>query len=268
VYRYLDTLDGPAALLPVPDAPELYDWTHRNAVDDFGWYKDFVGSAGVVLEAATGSGRVLLELAAAGHRVIGLDNSATMLNRLRSKLGPRTSPNTHTVLADMRQMPVASASLDRVICPFSSFNYLTTQEDQLRFLRETRRVLAPDGRFSFEILGFSLRDGWLTNTGRPVLVDSGPASGPHDPRTIELWSTIDFDSSSQLVSELRYYRVLESGREVEAHSVSWLNRFVLPGEMALLLDAAGLRVLGVHGDYAGGPIEHTSSCLVYVCAPD
>src|SRR5688572_14229671 len=74
--------DDPYAVLP-----ELYDLEHAGFFDDIDLYLRLAEVVGdPILELGCGTGRVLEPLAAAGHRVTGIDRSPPMLNRARTVL--------------------------------------------------------------------------------------------------------------------------------------------------------------------------------------
>src|SRR5215210_3111876 len=63
---------------PYAELPDLYDLEHAGFSDH-------------ILELGCGTGRVLAPLAAAGHRVIGIDRSRAMLDRARATLQTQAS---------------------------------------------------------------------------------------------------------------------------------------------------------------------------------
>src|SRR5918997_6900728 len=72
---------------PYAQLPDLYDLEHAGFSDDVELYlrlADVVGDP--ILELGCGTGRVLAPLAAAGHRITGVDRSRSMLDRARSAL--------------------------------------------------------------------------------------------------------------------------------------------------------------------------------------
>jgi len=98
----------------------------------------FVGSAPGcrVLEVGCGTGHWLARLEAKGFEVTGLDASAEMLARARSRqLRGRLEHGR------AEQLPFAAASFDRIVC----INALHHFSDAATFFAEARRVVAPGG---------------------------------------------------------------------------------------------------------------------------
>jgi len=90
-----------------------------------------------VLDLACGTADFARELAAQGHRALGLDVSPGMLAAARPGRAP-------LVLGDGAALPVASASLDGIVSGFALRNFA----DLPRALTECARVLRPLGRLA------------------------------------------------------------------------------------------------------------------------
>ncbi len=69
-----------------PYKPLMYDWYDDYDQDLSTWMRLAREADGPILELACGTGRVLLELARAGHQVTGVDFSRPMLDRAIAKL--------------------------------------------------------------------------------------------------------------------------------------------------------------------------------------
>lgn len=89
-----------------------------------------------ILDVPCGSGRHAREIAASGHDVIGIDLQPTLLAHL---------PGLPRAAADMRTLPIATASIDLVLNLWNSFGYFARQADEIAALAEFRRVLRPGG---------------------------------------------------------------------------------------------------------------------------
>jgi SAM-dependent methyltransferase len=129
----IDTQQGYATWAPWYDEPgnELLDIEGpivRRILDGL--------PVGVAVDAACGTGRHSLHLAAGGHRVIGIDSSPEMLAVARTKLAEgdwRTG--------DLHDLPVADAEADLVVCALA----LAHVPDLAPVFAEFARVLRPGG---------------------------------------------------------------------------------------------------------------------------
>lgn len=90
------------------------------------------------LEIGCGEGRVTRDLAARGHRMTSADASPTLLAAAEEAL-----PEAEYVLADAAALPFEDDSFDLVV----AYNSLIDIQDMPGAVRETARVLTPDGRF-------------------------------------------------------------------------------------------------------------------------
>jgi demethylmenaquinone methyltransferase/2-methoxy-6-polyprenyl-1,4-benzoquinol methylase len=94
-----------------------------------------------VLDLASGTGDLCVDLARAGHRPISADLSLGMLRADRSG-APRMQ-------ADILRLPVRDASVDGVTCGFALRNLV----DLETFFAEIARVTRPDGRIALLDVG-------------------------------------------------------------------------------------------------------------------
>ncbi len=96
-----------------------YDETRELPGDRLDSYYDRLIAAGVlprsgtVFDAGCGTGQVSLPLAQRGHRVRGIDISATMVERANAKVRPGW--DAHYAVGDVRDIECADASVDAVV---------------------------------------------------------------------------------------------------------------------------------------------------------
>lgn len=100
-----------------------------------------LGPGSLVLDLASGTGDLCIDLRAAGHRPISMDLSFGMLSNDRSG-----APRAQT---DILRLPVPDHSVDGIICGFA----LRNLADLAAFFDECARVLRPGGRISLLDVG-------------------------------------------------------------------------------------------------------------------
>ena len=110
---------------------------------------------GVALDAACGTGRHSAYLASLGHKVIGVDSSAAMLERAREKV-----PRGEFYEADVDNLPLPDDHVDLVVCALA----LVHVPDLEPVLAEFVRVLRPGGS-----LVISDQRGLIRGVGLPVV---------------------------------------------------------------------------------------------------
>jgi SAM-dependent methyltransferase len=92
--------------------------------------------AGDALDAACGTGRFSVRLAARGHRVVGVDSSPEMLELARAKV-----PGGEFHLGELHNLPVRDASVDLVVCALA----LAHVPDLAPVMAQFARVVRPGG---------------------------------------------------------------------------------------------------------------------------
>ena len=113
--------------------------------DDAGCYRAICRAhPGAALELGCGTGRILLELLAAGIDAIGVDRSLPMLRRLRRDAGARGLAPPHVAQMDLRALAL-HGKFNALLLPYSLITYLTDRELAIGVLRQLRALAAPGG---------------------------------------------------------------------------------------------------------------------------
>jgi len=212
------------------------------------------GGSGAVLELGIGSGRLALplagSLAANGIDVWGIDASAAMVARLRSKRGGDRLP---VVIGDMAELDLSSlpggdaTRFGLVFAADNTFFNLTTADAQARCLERVRSVLAPDGHLVIEAF---------------VPAADAPASSV-DARTVAVDHVVltvtKHDRASQTVAG-QHIELRESG--VRLHP--WSIRYAAPDEIDAFAAAAGLSLVERWSDWRQTPFTSDDNVHVSV----
>jgi SAM-dependent methyltransferase len=105
-----------------------------------------------VLDAACGTGRYSAYLAARGHQVIGVDRSAAMLAKARTK-----RPQSEFREGDLEALPLADGSVDAAVCALA----LVHLPEVGKAVAELARVIRPGGRLIIsDVHPFPVLLGW------------------------------------------------------------------------------------------------------------
>ncbi len=180
-----------------------------------------------VLDVGCGAGRHARALEAAGARCIGLDLSASLLQRARQVT------RAPLVRADMRALPVRPRSMDLTVNLFTSFGYFERDEEHAVALREMAATVRQGGWFVLDFLHAA--------TVRSTLVPGPRSIGPGT--TGERRLSRDGRFVCKIVK-------LADGRRLEERV-----RLFAPGELQSLLRESGVTVVREFGDYDGGPLQ-------------
>ncbi len=239
----------------------FYDAENSAMIEDLPLYSELAEESGApILDVGCGTGRVTLALAEDGHRVIGIDHSEQMLARGRRKLEsqPALKPLVTFLHGDVR-----TTALDQqfrmIIVPYNGLTQFITQEEQLAVLRRFEAALDPEG--------------WLVLD----LPNAGEAFGTHDPDTVALERMFVEPESGHMVMQ---QSVSTLNRVTQQLEITWIYdeigkdglihrtlapltlRYIFPGEMTLMLAAAGLRAAHIYGDYDQSEFEDGSPRMI------
>ena len=244
---------------------ELYDHEYQRRRDDVRWYRALATSElgkpdpkKTILELGCGSGRTLVPLARDGWRIVGVDASATMLERCRGRLERVSGAQTELVRADFRELALGRR-FPLVICPFNAFMHLYTLQDVERFLAVVRTHLAPDGLFAFDVLNPDLA--WLSRDPHKRWA----RTRFRHPRTGKLtyYSTsLTYDAALQIAFMRIYYEPAGGGR---TRTVRLTHRQFFPLELGALLHYNGFGVEAHEGGFDGGALLPESEEQVLRC---
>jgi SAM-dependent methyltransferase len=188
------------------------------------------------LDVACGAGRHARALQDAGARCTGLDLSAALLRRAR------TRASVPLIRADMRALPVRPASMDLTVNLFTSFGYFATDAEHAGALAEMAGTVRRGGWLVLDFLNANAVKAGLVPeeeshlAGQPVRIRRELADGG---RVVEK-------------------RITTADGRVFTERVRLFSEEELTG----MLEAASLSIRHRFGDYDGGNITPSSPRIV------
>lgn len=189
-----------------------------------------------LLDLCCGSGHHALRFAEKGHRPVGLDYSAPLLELARAR-----AQSLPLVRGDMRALPFREGAFRSVVNFFTSFGYFLRETDNVMVVTEIERVLSPGGKFLCDTFG---RDHVLAR----LVPEESRSTGDREYRIRRWW-----DAETQRVLkeiEVRRGGSTETFREsVRAYSAE---------ELTAMFTGAGLVVEKLWGDFDGRPSKPDS----------
>jgi SAM-dependent methyltransferase len=238
-----DDRDDPYALLP-----ELYDLEHAQFSDDIDLYLRLAEVVGdPVLELGCGTGRVLLPLAAAGHRVTGIDRSPPMLNRARSAvLESGFSERVALMEGSMTEADRAGGGpFGLVIFSLNGLMHLPTKAEQRAALSAARRSLDPRGMLVIDAV-----------TPNPELLATFDGRIQHegtwrraDGTTIDRFSSRTHAPAEQRIDTELWYDLVGRNGHLQRVRSCFPMRYVVASEIELMLEVAGYAEWKLYGSY-------------------
>ena len=117
------------------------------------WTRVAAAAAGPVLELGCGTGRVALPVARHGAPLVGIDLSAPMLRRARTRMRrARLGRRLQLVRGDIRALPFPDGHFALVMAPYGILQSLTRDRDLAATLAAVAAALRPGGRLVMELV--------------------------------------------------------------------------------------------------------------------
>jgi hypothetical protein len=149
-----------------------------------------------------------------------------------------------------------------ILCPYSAFGYLLSDEDRNSFLKSVRTHLAQGGRFILDLFVphydvLCRADDYLYSDYRRILPNG---------HILERSKTLKKDLTSQVNEVTRHYRILDrSGRLHEEFSTAHSVRYSFRSEIRALLALHGFTIESEYGDFWGNPYHYDAQTMIFVC---
>lgn len=245
---------------------EIYDTLEREIPggDDIAFFRRLAATTDdPILELGSGTGRVTVPLAEAGHTIIGLDRSAAMLavaERRRRALPAEVRRRLRFVEGDMVDFALGRR-FGLAFAAFRVFMALPDPERQRAALARIHRHVRPGG-----LLALDLFDPWLHRitpdpwsareidavrhpvTGRLVRVTGlDHVNDTVAQRFTEHWRFAELDDDGSVIRE-----------EVETLTMRWTYRH----ELRHLLELSGFEPIAEYSDYAEAPPAYGNEIVI------
>lgn len=241
---------------------EFYDAIQSQFQEDIKFYLKIIGrNPCKILELGSGTGRIAIPLAEAGHIVYALDNSKDMHHilklKVRAELRNRIIP-IHSSMTDFR----LDECFDYAILGLNNIFNLTEEQDRIRCFTLVRKHLKNDGRF-------------LIDTTLPSPADLKKMDGTYNfsiiegPENKRGFSIVyrKYDTKRQVMI-LNFLSIdVDSNGKAIFFITPALEYYPSPGEMRLLLHNTGFEIESFWCDYDGTPFEDDPTKLdMIICA--
>jgi ubiquinone/menaquinone biosynthesis C-methylase UbiE len=137
------------------DYAPFYDWENARTLgrrDVAFWRNLALAAGGPVLELGCGTGRISIPLGRARVPLVGIDRSAKMLARARTRVRRgRLTDQVRLIQGDIRFLPFPR-QFALVMAPYGILQSLLREADLAATLAEVRRVLDPGAMFGMELV--------------------------------------------------------------------------------------------------------------------
>jgi len=229
----------------------LYD-SVQGGTHDVEYYLRTIGaSSASILELGSGTGRVAIPLAEAGHTVYALDNSPDMHEVLRGKVFAPVSDRIVQVEADMRDFSLNMA-FDFILLGLNTVFALLERESRRDCFRSVARHLKPDGKF---ILDFMLPSASLVSNKDGMYELSVYRESQDRGCAVVTYSRYEAAKRFSILNFLTLEII--DGRLSRAYVTPALEYYPPVDEIRSLIQEAGMEVVETLSDYEGRPLSDT-----------
>ncbi|TKJ40101.1 SAM-dependent methyltransferase [candidate division LCP-89 bacterium B3_LCP] len=230
------------------DYLQLYQ--HRSAGEAERTIAWLVGAIGLsppakVLDLACGNGRHSVELEKWGFTTYGLDLSWPLLINADS---PGNSSGIVRTRGDMRCLPFADGSFNLILSLFTSFGYFSLPEEDNKVLGEVSRCLSGGGFYVLDFLNATVV--------REEIIPSEEAE--IDGKKVDILRWVD-DRNERIEK-----RILIHERDGALREYRESVRLYSRDKLIDMMNAAGISVKSVYGDYTGSAFEDNSPRLIII----
>lgn len=241
---------------------KLYAAVHDGNPGDVEFYRRRCAGARSILELGCGDARVLAALAEPGHSLVGVDIDPALLELARARLtaGREAGADFELHCADMRELSLPRR-FDRVIIPHGGLYCLLDEESLAATLERVAALLEPEGEL---ILDCWAADGFV--------LEAEPDD--QDPDWLERVKAVEIDGERwEVLERSRWDKPAQRIDATYVHvrvgdeqAVEGLlrQRYVLGEQLRTRLEAAGLELVELHGDFAGLPYDRESELMVAI----
>lgn len=209
-----------------------------------------------ILEVCCGSGRILVPLAKAGHKVTGFDMDEYMLERIPAKTSGLANLSFSKVDAiggdwgnNFDTVILAGNILINIV---SSINY---KEAQKLFIKKSYDALKPNGHLYIDFDCFQHPENIFGNSGERIIFEGIDSFGNYGKVTM---SDSTYEKQTQITTFKRKTEIItKDGERISRESVG-VKHIPTLSQVHEWLVEAGFRVWNEYGDYNGTPITEDS----------
>jgi SAM-dependent methyltransferase len=242
---------------------DYYDLMDRDLAPFVEFYRSLLTDrTQAALELGCGTGTIAVAIAqqwrqqgggAASRKIIGIDGSSRMLEIARTR-----DPSIEWVFGDIRTPPVRGP-FDFIFCCFNTLQLLLEDGDLAKTFAAVHRLLAPEGRFAFDIYQPNIPYLSIVQNNRLAKSVTDQLG-----RNLEVREDTVYDPDTRLLNVS--WRLLDQAKPDETLASTRYNlRQYFPVEVERQLSGAGLVVHERYGDFDRSPLTEHSRKQILIC---
>lgn len=237
---------------------ELYDM-EENYTNDIDFIKRLITEKGKlnILECFTGTGRILIPLAEAGHRLTGIELSSSMLERAEMKieLSDCNIKRNITLINDDILKADWGSGYDLIIFGCNAFYELPSPEVQEACIRKAYNALKPGGYVYADNDDYKGKWGQISCGAERTIFEGTISDGTFGRMTLKHDRFEEGRNILDFTHKL-YTRTPEGKEESFVYKRS--KHPVTAAEVKSCLEKVGFKILHIYGDWSGSPYTNES----------
>jgi SAM-dependent methyltransferase len=216
------------------------------------WLSQARRQRGPVLELGCGTGKLSIPLAKAGYSVVGLDNSAALLQYAATK-----SSDVKWVEGDMRRFDLQER-FDLIMLPSNNLGHLHTPEDFCNCINGVKRHLLPGGVFIIDVFVPNVKL-LLRSSEEEYVLDE--YDNPGGLGRVRVLARSHYESATQIMRTTTIRKI--AGQPDLVGSLDLKMYF--PRELEAIVRCNGLRMAARYGGHAEEAFDDNSRHQILVC---
>lgn len=240
-----------------------YDLLHASLSEDIDFILPLAArTPGKVLEIGCGTGRLLLPLARAGKRVVGLDKSQAMLDRARRRIRAEEADvreRIHLVRADVAKLDLGEEQFGLALFSYNTFMHLPP-DTAVSACRAVRRHLSPGGRLFIDVANPLLVE---EASDLSALTLEGVFRDPHSGDLVTVTAANRLEEAAQILHVTWIFDASAAdGGPVRRRLAQVAHHYYYLHQLELVLQESGFKMEETYGDYGGDPYDEESERLL------
>ena len=249
----------------MPYSARWYTLLHAGNPGDVAFYLDACSGVDTVLELGAGIGRISLALTALVGEVTAVEISPEMVAGLEA--AARRLPAEMQARLSIHQMDMRHIAFpgrfDRIIVPYNGLLCLLTDDDVVTCLTRAAGHLSPEGRLIFDI--YDVPISVLEEEGEPDERDDYEFIVSLDDHSVtaEIYEKSLVNADPRRFDTRYRYDIYDgTGGMVDTFEYDIRQRCIFKEHLGDFLDAAGLELVSITGDFEDAPITDETLQLV------
>jgi SAM-dependent methyltransferase len=250
---------------------QYYDLLYGNLEEDLPMWETLTKDVnGPILEVGCGTGRILLQLAQAGHTLTGLDLSKVALSAAQAKI-EAAGLTRHVTLhqTDMRYFDLSPQSFALAFIPLNTLMHCHTIDDQLATLQAVHSHLQPGsktGPAGQLIIDLFHPDPTLLAEADGRLYLEEETIDELTGRVVQWYWRHEIDLEHQMRHLTYILDEIDEQGLVRRTQIPFSLRFIYRYEMELLLRASGFTLETIYGNYQLESYNNNSPRMIFVAS--